>query len=272
MIANKLKYLKPKSFKSFSTLLFQDKVVIVTGGSQGIGRSTCIEFAKEGAKVLLADINTKGSQETVDQIKSQGYEASYIHSDISKEEDCKKITEEAVKRYGQVNVLVNNAAIFILKGFSATKEEWMKSFEVNVIGHAMTTKYAIEELKKQKRSSIVNVSSISAHIAQPDYFVYTTSKAANLQMTRNMALDLSKYGIRVNCVCPGTIRTPAVDNAVKQLGITLADVEEEHKRTTILRRLGNPEEVANGIVFLASEKASYITGTYLMIDGGLTVL
>jgi NAD(P)-dependent dehydrogenase (short-subunit alcohol dehydrogenase family) len=178
--SNSKKFITNLSLKNFSnpkSNLFKDKVVIVTGGGQGIGRATCMEFAKEGAKVILADNNPKTSQETIELIKQQKGECSFVQSDISKEDDCRKITEEAVRRYGKVNVLVNNAAIFYLKGFSATKEEWIKQFEVNVIGYAFVTKYAAEELKKQKGSAIVNVSSMSAFIAQPDYFVYTSSKA-----------------------------------------------------------------------------------------------
>jgi NAD(P)-dependent dehydrogenase (short-subunit alcohol dehydrogenase family) len=254
------------------TLLFKDNVVIVTGGSQGIGRATCIEFAKEGARVLLSDIKTEGSQETVNIIKKNGGECSFFHSDVSKDDDCRKITDEAVKRYGKVNVLVNNAAVFMLKGFSATREEWLKSFDVNVMGTAFVTKYAVEELKKQKNSAIVNVSSISAYIAQPDFFVYTTSKAAIHQMTRNLALDLAPFGIRVNSVSPGTIKTPAVENHAKKIHQTMEEIEETHKKCTILGRTGEPVEVANGILFLASHKASYITGTSLLIDGGYTTL
>jgi NAD(P)-dependent dehydrogenase (short-subunit alcohol dehydrogenase family) len=255
--------------KNFSSL-FKDKVVIVTGGSQGIGRATCIEFAKEGAKVLIADI--KGCEETINRIKKNGGECSSIHSDISKEEDCRRITEEAVKRYGKVNVLVNNAAAFVLKGLSATREEWFKSFETNELGYAFVTKFAVEELKKQKNSSIVNVTSISAYTAQPDRYVYSCSKAAILQLTRNLALDLAPFGIRVNCVAPGTIKTPIVDDWIKQIGMTMKELDESCKSSVILGRTGEPEEIANGILFLASDKASYITGTSLIIDGGFTTL
>jgi NAD(P)-dependent dehydrogenase (short-subunit alcohol dehydrogenase family) len=252
--------------------LFKDKVVIVTGGSQGIGRATCIEFAKEGANVLIADTDPQGSSETINIIKKKGGECSFIKSDISKDEDCITITSEAIKRYGKINVLINNAAVTILKGFSATKEEWLKSFETNVLGYAFVTKYAVEELKKQKNSSIVNISSISSYIAQPDRFVYSCSKSAVHQLTKNLALDLAPFGIRVNSVSPGRVIPPPLEEYASNNGISKNEIEEFYNTTTMLKRVGEPVEVAYGVLYLASEKASYITGTSLVIDGGYIAL
>jgi NAD(P)-dependent dehydrogenase (short-subunit alcohol dehydrogenase family) len=255
-----------------SNNLFKDKVTIVTGGGQGIGRSTCIQFTKEGSKVLIADTNPKASIETVNIIKQNCGECSYLQADISKEEDCRKITEETVKRYGKVNVLVNCATMFIFKGLSATREEWIKSLEVNVLGYAFVTKFAVDELKKHKNSAIVNVSSIAAFTAGANVFVYSAEKAAVLQLTRNLALDLATFGIRVNCVCPGIINTATVGLAAKAYNMNEKDFIAFYKDKSFIKRMGEPEEVANGIVFLASDKASYITGTHLMIDGGYTIL
>jgi NAD(P)-dependent dehydrogenase (short-subunit alcohol dehydrogenase family) len=268
--SNGFKLLNSK-LSHYSCRYFSSKVAIVTGGASGIGRATSLGFARQGTNVVIADINKDAANDTLNMIKKDSGEAIYVETNISNESDCKRLTEETVKKYGRIDILIHNAANFILKGFSGTKEEWIKSFETNVIGHAMVTKYAIEEMKKQKGASIVIVSSQSAFIAQPDNFVYAASKAGGLQLARNLSLDLAKYGIRVNSVSPGSIITPALENHCKRYNITLDDLEQEHQKTTIIGRLGRPEEVANAIIFLASEKASYITGTNLMVDGGFTV-
>ncbi|RMG49485.1 MAG: glucose 1-dehydrogenase [Acidobacteria bacterium] len=248
----------------------QGKVAIITGSGSGIGRATALLFAEQGAKVAVVDINRDGGEATVSLIRDQGGEAFFILADVSREEDAERISRETVRRFGGVDILVNNAAIFVIKGLEATIEDWQRSLAVNVIGTALCSKYAVEEMKKRGKGAIVNLGSISSVIAQPEFITYSATKAAILQMTRNMAVDLAPFHIRVNCVCPGTILTPALQNPVEQQGISLQQLLAEEASKHVLGRVGEPREVAYAILFLASDEASFITGTYLMVDGGYT--
>jgi NAD(P)-dependent dehydrogenase (short-subunit alcohol dehydrogenase family) len=248
----------------------ESKVAIVTGGGAGIGRAVAEVFAEEGAKVLIADIDANAARETADKIESRGGAAQFVHADISKETDARKISEEVVKAFGRVDILVNNAATFVLKGFDATVEDWQRSLGVNVIGTSLVTKYAVERLKASGGGSIVNLASISSFVAQPNFFAYSATKAAILQITRNMAMDLAPMKIRVNCVCPGTILTAASYRHMQTVGMTFEQFDAEEGAKTFLRRIGQPREVAYPILFLASDEASYITGSSLIVDGGYT--
>ena len=249
----------------------KDRVAIVTGAGSGIGEATATLFAEEGAKVVVADIDETGGKATVDTIKMNGGETLFVEADISQETDARRIAEEAWRTYGRVDILVNNAAAFILKGFGATVEEFERSLRVNVIGTMLCTKYAAEYMKKGGRGgAIVHMGSIASYIAQPDFFVYSAGKAALVQMTRNMALDLAPYNIRVNCVCPGTIITPSSLRHIDKIGLTLDQFSAREGAKAILNRVGSPREVAYPILFLVSDESSYITGIPLMVDGGFT--
>ena len=245
------------------------KVAIVTGAGSGIGRAAAEVLSEEGAKVVVADVDQKGGRETVDAIQKKGHIVHFVEADISREADAKRISDEAVKVFGGIDILVNDAATFVLKGFEATVEDWQHSLGVNVIGTAMVTKYAVEHMKKQG-GSIVILGSMSGFIAQPDFFAYSVTKAALIQMTRNMAMDLGPHKIRVNCVCPGTIITAASYRHMAKVGITLEEFNAQEGAKTFLARAGEPREVAYAILFLASDEASYITGSSLMVDGGYT--
>src|SRR5579883_3389675 len=230
------------------------KVSIITGGAEGIGKETALIFGAEGAKVVIADINHKGGEDAAREIRAKGGSATFLQADISVESDARRITEEAVKR------------------FDATADDWQRSLSVNVIGTALVTKYAAETMKGNGSGAIVIVSSVSSWIAQPKFFAYSATKAALLQMTRNMAMDLAPYKIRVNCVCPGAILTSASYRYMKEAHLTPEQFDAEQGAQTLLKRVGRPEEVARAILFLASEEASYITGTHLMVDGGYTTI
>ncbi|HET9180036.1 MAG TPA: SDR family oxidoreductase [Terriglobia bacterium] len=245
----------------------KDKVAIVTGGGSGIGRATAELLAEEGAKVLVADVDPKGGNETVSAIRENGDTGHFVQADISQEPDAKKISDEAVKVYGGIDILVNNAATFVLKGFEASVEDWQHSLGVNVIGTALVTKYAVEHMKK-KGGAIVILGSISSFLAQPDFFAYSATKAAVVQLCRNMAMDLGPYKIRVNAVCPGSIITAASYRHMEKVGMTLEEFDAQEGAKTFVGRAGKPREVAAAILFLASDEASYITGSHLMVDGG----
>jgi NAD(P)-dependent dehydrogenase (short-subunit alcohol dehydrogenase family) len=250
----------------------KDKVGIVTGGSAGIGQATAILFAEEGAKVTVADLDEAGGEETVAQIRAGGGQAIFTRCDISQESQVAQCCRETVRAFGRIDVLVNNAATFVLKGLEATVEEWNRSLSVNVIGTALCCKYAAEEMRKVGKGAIVNLASMSGFIAQPGFVAYSATKAAILQMTRNLALDLAPFGIRVNSVCPGTILTRASREHMARVGMKLEDFLREEGRKHLLNRVGEPREVAYAILFLASDEASFITGAHLMVDGGYTAV
>ena len=245
----------------------KDKVAIVTGGASGIGRATAELMAEEGAKVVVADVDPQNGQAVAVGIQAKGGAAHYVRADISKEAEAKNISDEALKIFGRLDIAVNSAAVFVLKGFAATVVEWQQSFGVNVVGTALVTRYAVEHIKKQG-GAVVNVGSISSFLAQPDFFAYSATKAAIVQMTRNMALDLAPLGIRVNCVCPGTILTAATQRHMDKVGVTLEQFDQEEGAKNFVGRIGQPREVAHAILFLASDEASFITGASLMVDGG----
>jgi dihydroanticapsin dehydrogenase len=251
-------------------LRLKDKIAIVTGAASGIGQATALRFAEEGATVVVADLDRTGGEKTVAMIRENRGSGFYVHADISNEAEARKITEQTLSACGYIDVLVNDAAVSIRKGFDATAEDWNRSLQVNVVGTALCTKYAVEPMKKKGSGSVVNVSSISALVGQPNFFVYSATKAAVLQMTRNMAVDLAPYNIRVNAVCPGPTRTPDTLVAIRTSGLTEEQWFARVRANTLLSRIAEPREIANAILFLASDEASYVMGAYLVADGGWT--
>jgi NAD(P)-dependent dehydrogenase (short-subunit alcohol dehydrogenase family) len=243
----------------------QDKVAVVTGGATGIGEATAALFAEEGALVVIVDRDAAG-QAVAERIQN----ARFCRADISDEDAVKGAMSYAESELGGIDILVNNAAVFVLKGLETTRQEWHQSLDVNIIGTSFCTRYAAESMKKRGGGAIVNLSSISGFIAQPGFMAYSATKAALVSMTRCMALDLANHHIRVNCVCPGTIRTAATDRHMEQTGETEEEFLADNAPQHLLNRVGTPREVAYAILFLASDEASFITATPLMVDGGYT--
>jgi len=250
----------------------ENKVAIVTGGSVGIGQATAVLFAEEGAKVVIANPSEPAGEQTAQDIRAQGGEAIFVQVDISNEDDCRHACDEAARVFGKLDILVNNGAVFILKGLEATVADWQRMLSVNVMGTALMAKYASEYMKAAGGGSIVNLGSISSFVAQPSFITYSSTKGAILQMTRNMAMDLAPYNIRVNCVCPGTILTRASEEHMARVGMTKEEFISAEAPKHLLNRVGSPREVAYPILFLASDEASFITGTHLMVDGGYTTV
>jgi len=248
----------------------QGKVAIVTGGAAGIGHATVLLLAREGAKVVVVDIDEAAGAESAAQVRARGGEAIFVQADISREDDVHRACDSALNAFDQVSILVNNAASFVLKGLEATVEDWERVVGVNIIGTALMSRYAVEAMKRNRGGAIVNLGSISSFVAQPSFTAYSATKAALVQMTRNMAIDLAEFGIRVNCVCPGTILTQASNNHMENAGMTLEEFIAVEGPKNPLGRVGEPSEVAHAILFLASDEASFITGAHLMVDGGYT--
>lgn len=250
----------------------KDKVALITGAADGIGAATAELFAEEGAAVVLGDLDEAGAAAIRRRILEAGGRAIVVAADISKPADAEALTAAAASAFGRLDILVNNAATFVLEGIDATPAAWHRSLDVNVIGTAMVTRAAVELIAQSGGGAIVNLASISAFVAQPQFVTYSATKAAILQMTRNLALDLAPRGIRVNCVCPGTILTRASRDHMERTGTTLEQFLAAEAPKHLLNRVGQPREVAYAILFLASDEASFITGTHLMVDGGYTAI
>lgn len=247
----------------------EGKVAILTGIGAGIGEAIAVRFAEEGARLILNDIHEANGQRTLDLVRSKGAEAELVVADISSENSARTLTAQTLDRFGRIDILVNNAADFTQKSVEdATLEDWQKVFAVNVFGTALVAKYAIPAMKAQKRGSIVNIASMSGIIAQANFATYNSSKGAVLTMTRCMAKDLAPWNIRVNAVCPGCVLTSASFREIQRLGITFEEWRDRVAPGHMLNRLGDPVEVANPVVFLASDEASFITAEHLMVDGG----
>ncbi len=250
----------------------KDKVAVVTGGGEGIGRATCERLVEEGAAVVIAEKNPETGKKTAEAITRAGGRAHFIATDVADEGSVTRMAAEAARVFGRIHILVNNAAVFILKGIEATPEEWRQILDVNVMGPALVAKHIVPEIRKAGGGAIVNVASMSSFIAQPNFVTYNSSKAAVATMTRCMALDLAPDNIRVNAVCPGTVWTQIVERLTRERGMdrAAADAHPDWGGAHILKRIAEPREIANAILFLASDEASFITGSHLMVDGGYT--
>ena len=244
-------------------MTFKNKVVIVTGSSRGIGRATALLFAKEGAKVVVNYAKSKKeANAVVAEIKKIGSDAIAVKCDVSQEMQVKQMMEKTIKIFGRIDILVNNAGIVFDVPFTErTVEQWKRTLEVNLIGVFLCAKYASPYMKKQKCGKIVNVSSTNGLDSPgPDSMDYDASKAGVISLTKNLAEELAPT-IQVNSVAPGWVDTAMNKNLSK-------DFVEKEKKKIYLKRFARPEEIAKAILFLASDDASFITGSTLKVDGG----
>ncbi|MCK5443822.1 MAG: SDR family oxidoreductase [Maribacter sp.] len=247
--------------------IFKEKVVIVTGSTFGIGKSTAIAFAKRGAKIVLSD--WLEDEETEKIIRENGGEAIFIKCDVSEEEDVKNLVTKTIAHYGRLDFAFNNAGI---EGIPApvtdcTNDNWDKTININLKGVWHCMKYQIPEILKTGSGSIVNNASIAGLVGFEGIPAYVASKHGVVGLTKNVALDYAKQGIRVNAVCPGVIQTPMIDR------FTGGDPKVLKQLITAkpMGRMGQPEEIAKTVVFLCSDAASFITGQAIAVDGGWTV-
>ena len=242
---------------------------MITGGASGIGRAICEVFAKEGASIVIGDMDTVGGQETVELVKALGAQVSFIHTDVSNESDVQNLVSETVSELGGIDILVNNAAAFIFgKVEDVSRSDWDKVFGVNVIGPATLVRYALPFLKSSQAGAIVNMASTASLIAEPAFVPYGSSKGALFQLTKCLAMDLAIDGIRVNCICPGAIYTASTEKHLAFVGADRDEFLTDAANESLLKRMGKPEEVAYAALFLASDEASFITGAHIVVDGG----
>jgi len=244
------------------------KVAIVTGTASGIGQAIAKLFAREGAKVFAVDFEEQAGKQTVQNIISEGGEATFVKADVTKSNEVQNFVKTAVQKYGKLDILVNNVGISPTGNVVETTEEvWDKIIDTNLKGVYLGSKYAIPEMKNG--GVIVNMASISGLVARPGEAGYDASKGGVLMLTRAMALDHASQNIRVNCVCPGTIWTPLIRKIVEE-SPNPTESKKKFESLHPMGRLGTPEEVAYAALFLASDESSFVTGSALVVDGGRT--
>ena len=246
---------------------FANKAAIVTGGSSGLGRAIVEELCKEGGKVLFTGISAAG-EKSQEEFRSAGYKTTFLRGDMADEGFCAEVVAATISTYGGVNYLVNNAFAFTAKALDATTNDWMRSFTAGPIAYARMVQNVVPPMQKAGGGSIVNMSSISGHIAQVSRWTYNAAKGAVNQLSKCQALDLAPFNIRVNTVDPGWIWSNETDKAANMDGGGRAKWDPIWGKYHMLRRMGLAIEVARPALFLLSDDASFITGTTLMVDGG----
>lgn len=245
----------------------KEKVAVITGAGSGIGRYCAYEFAKNGAKVVVADINENGAEETVQQIEKVGGEAVVFKVDVSKPESVEELAKFTIKTYSKVDVLVNNAAIQINKTVDdMTFEEWTLQMTINVGGVFLCSKYFLPYLRETK-GNIVSMSSVNSFFVEPMCAGYCATKSAIVGLTKAMAIDHGHEGVRVNCILPGYIDAGLAEGYF-QSQENPAKARIDAGKMHALWRIGKPEEVGRSAVFLASDDASFVTGSSMVVDGG----
>lgn len=242
----------------------ENKVVIITGAGSGIGKETALLFAKEGARVVVADVNEKAGEETVVEIKKNG-EGFFVKLDVSNREQAKQMVKTTLEKYGRIDVLINNAGIvqdaFLSK---MTEEQWDRVINVDLKGVFNCSQAVVEVMINQGNGVIINTSSIVGVEGNVGQVNYAAAKAGLIGMTKTLAKEIGKKGIRVNAVAPGFIATPMTSNVPEK-------ILEMMKEKTPLRRLGEAKDVAYAYLYLASDEANFVNGAVLCVDGGLII-
>jgi NAD(P)-dependent dehydrogenase (short-subunit alcohol dehydrogenase family) len=244
---------------------FKNKVVLITGGGSGIGHATALAFAKEGAKVVVADVVDSRGKETVKMINDTGREAVFIKTDVSKPTDVENMVKTAVETYGRIDILFNNAGIAgsPVRLAELSVEDWDRVIDINLKGVFLGSKYTIPVMLEQGKGVIINNASSSGITPIPRVSVYAAAKAGVIQLTKAMAIEYGGDNIRVNCICPGFIDTP-----MTSIIIPPDSESRDYSHLWPLTKPGNPEDIAKAALYLASDDSSFVTGTSLVVDGG----
>jgi len=250
---------------------FTNKIVLITGAGSGIGRASSLKFASNGATVVLVDFNKETGEETLELVKEQGGEGIFIQADVSNSEDVKSYVNKAVETYGRIDVFFNNAGIIQkFAPFTTVEEsEYDRIMDVNVKGIFLGMKYVLQVMEKQGHGSVINTASTAGIRAEHSVAVYSASKHAVIGLTKGAALEYANKGIRINALCPGGVQTSLTASVAEQF--EQGGYVPEELPNMRMGRYADPEELAEMVVYLASEKASYMTGSVVVVDGGLTL-
>lgn len=242
----------------------EDKTAIVTGASSGIGKGIAKDFAEEGANVVVSDVDVESGEKVVGEIEDSGGSAIFVKTDVSDEEDVDELVEKTLSEYSKIDILVNNAGVYIQKPITEMEtDEWDKVIDVNLKGVFLMTRRVAQEMVENEEGKIINVSSIAGEVGYPNSSAYSATKGGTIAMTRALALELSPKGINVNAVAPGVIKTAMTDDLLSD-----EDVKGQMLANTPIGRLGEPEDIASAVTYLASEDADFVTGETLFVDGG----
>jgi len=242
------------------------KVALITGASRGIGKVIALSFAKEGAEVVVMDV--LDASETVSEIEKLGKEAIGVKGDVTKRVDVEEVVQQAVEKFGRIDVLVNNAGVVTVRpAEEMTEDEWDRDMDVNLKGLFLCSQVVGKGMIKQRKGNIINIASMVAEAVLPGHIAYCASKAGVIALTKVLAIEWAKYNIRVNAIAPGFIKTELVADLVEK-GLRSKDEMEMIEKRTPLRRWGAPQDVSNVALFLASEDSAFMTGQTVFVEGG----
>ncbi len=248
----------------------KDRVALITGGTSGIGEATALLFSKEGAQVAITGRNQERGQEVVQQIKQQGADALFIRADVSLSADCRRAVDETVRTFGRLDILFNNAGVFYPQtALECSEQEWDEQIDVNLKGTFLMSKFALPSMIAEGQGVIINNSSGWGLVGGDHAVAYCASKGGVVLMTKAMAIDHGRQGIRVNCICPGDVETPMLPADAKMRGLSW-DKYLQDCNNRPMGRIGSPDEIAKAVLFLASDDSSFMTGAALVVDGGGT--